>query len=226
MTRIALVHAVAAAVEPVHRAFQRHWPQAVLHNLFDDGLALDLERAGQLTEHLRHRIDMLGRLGAEAGAKGVLYTCSAFAEAIEVTARQLPVPVLKPDEAMFGQALAYGPKIGLLATFAPAVPGMEQAFLRQARAAGVDARLEVVCVPEAMAAVRAGDVAMHDRLVAAAVPRLSHCDAVMLAHFSTSTALEHARSNSPRPVLSAPETAVQALKRLVEHSGDRTSRSE
>lgn len=216
MTRIALVHAVTAAMAPIHHAFQALWPQAVLHNLFDDRLAPDLEAAGQLTEQLRSRIDTLGRLGAAAGADGVLYTCSAFAAAIEATAAALPLPVLKPDEAMFAQALACGRRIGLLATFAPAVPGTEQAFLRQARAAGVEAQLDVVCVPEAMAAARAGDIATHNALVAAAVLRLQHCDAIMLAHFSTATALPDALQASTRPVLSAPEAAVAALRQRIE----------
>jgi aspartate/glutamate racemase len=201
---------------PIHRAFQALWPQAVLHNLFDDRLAPDLEAAGQLTPDLRGRIDALGRLGIAAGADGVLYTCSAFAEAIEATAAVAPVPVLKPDEAMFAQALACGRRIGLLATFAPAVAGTQQAFLRQARAAGVDAQLETVCVPEAMTAARAGDIAGHNQLVAGAVPRLQHCDAIMLAHFSTSTALQDAQQASTRPVLSAPEAAVRELKQRIQ----------
>ena len=216
MTRIALIHAVYAAMAPVNRAFESLWPQARLHNLVDDALPDDLQRAGRLTDGVRGRIRGLADLAVSGGADGILYTCSAFAAAIEETARALPIPVFKPDEAMFVAALRSGRRIGLLATFEPAVASMVDAFGRQAAQQGIDARLEVVCVPEAIVAARAGDVATHDRLVVQALPRLQTCDAIMLAHFSTSTALAAARAATAVPVLSAPEAAVLALKEAVE----------
>lgn len=216
MTRIALIHAVYAAMEPVAQAFRTHWPEARLQNLVDDALPGDLERAGRLTDSIRRRIRGLADLGLEGGADGILYTCSAFAEAIETTARALPVPVFKPDEAMFAASLRAGRRIGLLATFQPAVPSMIDAFQRQAQEAGGHATIEAVCVPEAIMAARAGDIVAHNRLVVQALPQLAGCDAIMLAHFSTSTALADARAATSQPVLSAPEAAVLALRAAVE----------
>lgn len=216
MTRIALIHAVYAAIDPVTKAFGSLWPQAGLHNLIDDGLPGDLERAGHLTPHIHDRIRGLADLGLSAGADGVLFTCSAFAEAIEATARALPIPVLKPDEAMFSTALRTGRRIGLLATFPPAVDSMIAAFHRQAVAEGVEATIEAVCVPHAIVAARAGDIATHNRLVVQALPQLGACDAIMLAHFSTSTALDDACAATNIPVLSAPQAAVLALKAAIE----------
>lgn len=215
VTRIALVHAVYAAMAPITAAFAAHWPEAKLHNLMDDSLPGDLEHAGGLDQNLRGRIRTLAQLGVSAGADGVLFTCTAFAEAIEAAAQSLPVPVLKPEEAMFAAAMQSGRRIGMIATFAPAVAEMEAAFRRQAARSGVDATLKTVCVPEAMAASRAGDIGAHNAMVAAAVPRLDDCDVIMLAQFSTSTALADARLVTCRPVLSAPESAVQALRQAV-----------
>jgi aspartate/glutamate racemase len=216
MTRIALVHAVYAAIDPVVTAFKATWPQASLHNLIDDALAADLEQAGHLTDALRGRIRGLADLAVSGGADGILYTCSAFAEAIDATARELPIPVLKPDEAMFTEAMRTGKKIGLLATFRPAMLSMIDAFHRQAAADGKDVSLEAVCVPEAIVAARAGEIEQHNRLVLQALPQLQHCDVIMLAHFSTSTALPEAIAMSEKPVLSAPQAAVIALKEAVE----------
>lgn len=212
--RIALVHAVAPAMAPIHAALDRLWPQAQRSNLLDDGLPAALEREGGITEPIRARILRLARHAA-ADAQGVLFTCSAFAPAIDAAAAQLPLPVLKPDDAMFAEAIACGRRIGMIATFAAAVPSMEEAFLARARGSRSAATIETVCVPEAMAAARAGDVAAHDRLVAAAVPRLAHCDVILLAHFSTSTALGEVQSRTQQPVLSAPEAAVRRLRALV-----------
>ena len=112
--------------------------------------------------------------------------------------------------------MSRGSKIGMLATFEPAVSSMADAFRRQAQEAGVDVRLETICIPEAIVAARAGDIETHNQLVAAAIPRLASCDAIMLAHFSTSTALDAARAATQTPILSAPEAAVLELRSAVQ----------
>jgi aspartate/glutamate racemase len=216
--RIALIHAVYVAMAPIEAAFRRCWPEARRVNLVDDALPADLERDGRLTAGMHARIRRLAEHGLAAGADGVLFTCSAFGEAIAEAASALPIPVLKPNEAMFEAALRSGSRLGMLATFAPAVASMQEEFYAMARTRGIDARLEVICVPEAMNAARAGDIALHNRLVAEAAPRLAHCDALMLAHFSTSTALDAVKAVVACPVFSAPEAAVQALRRRIEAS--------
>jgi aspartate/glutamate racemase len=212
-TRIALIHAVYVAMPPIERAFLHRWPEAERFNLVDDALPADLERAGSLTPELCARIRRLAEHAVAAQADAVLFTCSAFGDAIEAAAGTLPVPVLKPNEPMFEAALTRGKRIGMLATFAPAVAPMAQEFRALAARRGIDARLETVCVSDAIAAARSGDVATHDRLVAEAAPQLAHCDAVMLAQFSTSTALEAVQAVLTCPVFSAPDAAVDALRR-------------
>lgn len=209
--RIALIHAVEVAIPPVQAAFAALWPQARLMNLFDDSLSPDRAAEAELTPRMSGRIMALARYAAEAGAEGVLFTCSAFGPAIEAAARALhPLPVLKPNEAMFDAAIAAGGATGMLATFGPACASMEAEF---AQACGLP--LRTVLVPEAMAALRSGDGAAHDRLLAAAASGLAACDSVMLAHFSTSRAEAAVRDALPGVrVLSAPGAAVLALRTL------------
>jgi hypothetical protein len=213
--RIALVHAVTVAMAPIERAFRRDWPQAQLAHLLDDTLAADLERAGTLDAALTARIRRLAEHAVGIGAAGVLFTCSSFGEAIEAASAALsPVPVLKPNEAMFRRALATGRRIGMIATFAPAIAPMEREFQALIAQAGADATIESICVPDAMTAARAGDHAAHDSLVAAAAPRLAHCDVVMLAQFSVAPALDAVRQAVDCPVFSAPEEAVAVLRSI------------
>ncbi|MDX1431244.1 MAG: aspartate/glutamate racemase family protein [Gammaproteobacteria bacterium] len=210
--RIVLVHAVAVAVEPVAAAFAARWPEAEMVNLLEDSLSRDRAAEGELSAHMYRRFAALTRYALDIGARGILFTCSAFGDAIRAAAETVPVPVLKPNEAMFEAALGMGRRIGMLATFEPSVASMEEEFRE---AAGSAASIETVCVPEAMAALRDGDAATHNRLLAEAAARLGHCDAVMLAHFSTSRAYDAVSSVLARPVLTSPGAAVDKLRREI-----------
>jgi aspartate/glutamate racemase len=116
---------------------------------------------------------------------------------------------------MFREAIGAGSRIGMLATFAPAVATMEEEFRQFAAETGADATLETIVVPDAMDRLREGDAESHNRLVAEAAPQFADHDAVMLAHFSTSRAADSVRNEVDVPVLAAPEAAVARMKTLV-----------
>ena len=181
-------------------------------NLLDDALSPDRERGTDLAPELFARIVALARYARQAEAAGILFTCSAFGPAIEAARGGLDVPVLKPNEAMFDDALGHGTRIGMLATFAPSVASMEEEFGAAAHARGVAAVIRTICVPEAMRALKAGDRATHDGLLAQAAPALADADAIMLAHFSTSRAFAAVRAAVATPVLTAPRSAVIAMR--------------
>ncbi len=213
--RIALIHAVYAAMAPTEAAFATEWPEARLVNLIDDALPADLEADGGMTVTMVQRIGRLAQHAISAGAQGVLFTCSAFGEAIAKAAGATQVPVLKPNEAMFSAALGAGSRIGLLGTFAPAMHSMEEEFQAMALARRLRPSLRAHCIPAAHAAARSGDVALHNWLVAEGARQMTDCDVVMLAHFSTSTAMTDVQLVLDCRVLSAPRAAVIAMRSLV-----------
>jgi Asp/Glu/hydantoin racemase len=210
-----LIHAVAVAIEPVQEAFRQLWPDAECANILDDSLSVDRERGGVLTEAMKHRIRTLAEYGAATGADAILFSCSAFGEAIAAAAAAMPIPVLKPNEAMFEAALAMGSRIGMLATFLPSVASMEDEFREMADATGKHVTIETYCVVGAMAALKAGDGAEHDRLISEAAPRLADCDAILLAHFSTARAASAVAAVLDRPILTSPASAVAKLKGII-----------
>lgn len=221
--RIALIHAVQVAIQPVEAAFVKLWPEAERINFLDDSLSPDRERDGRLTESMTKRIRALADYAFDAGADGVLYTCSAFGPAIDAAKRVHAAPILKPNEAMFEEALARGTRIGMLATFEPSVASMQAEFEAAASARGLRVELQTICIPEAMTALKGGDAAEHNRLLADAALRLTGCDALMLAHFSTSRAAAAVAANVECAVLTSPGSAVLRLRRTLEreHSSPR-----
>lgn len=213
--RIVLLHGTPVAVDPIQKSFAARWPEAEVVNLLDDSLSVDRAKDHDLTMRMFERFTELGGYARRIGADGVLVTCSAFGPAIERMVKELPVPVLKPNEAMFRAALTKGTKIGMLATFAPSVVTMTEEFDAFVRETGSKATLKTIVVDGAMDALRKGDAQTHNELVAARAPELAGCDAIMLAHFSTSRAADKVGAAVSAPVLTAPDAAVDRLKALV-----------
>jgi Asp/Glu/hydantoin racemase len=217
--RIVLLHGTPVAVEPIQRAFTSRWPEAETVNLLDDSLSVDRARDHDLTPRMFERFVELGGYAHRIGADAILVTCSAFGPAIERMARELPVPVLKPNEAMFREAIGRGRRIGMLATFAPSVLTMTEEFEQFVAETGAAATLETIVVDGAMDALRKGDADRHNTLIAARTPELAHCDAIMLAHFSTSRALAAVTATVATPVLTAPDAAVDRIRAAVGGAG-------
>jgi maleate cis-trans isomerase len=228
--RIALIHATALAVEPIQSAFERLWPQARRMNLLDDSLSVDLADDGNLTPRMFKRFMDLAAYAKGTGCDGILFTCSAFGPAIEAAGQAVGIPTLKPNEAMFEQALGLAAaragasrpaRLSLVATFAASIRSMSQELIAMAKQRGQHVELHTLMVPEAMQDLAMGQSEVHDRKIAAAVAaagsELQGCDAVMLAQFSMAQAKGEVEAVVASPVLSSPECAVLALKKRMNH---------
>lgn len=222
-SKIALIHATPLAMRPVQEALERLWPDARCMNLLDDSLSRDRADAGCIDAALMDRFESLARYAQASGASAVLFTCSAFGPAIEAAAAKTGMPMFKPNEAMFGEALdicaSLGRKgrIGMVSTFAPSVASMRDELLRMASARGIDADLSVECPDGAFQALNDGRVQEHDALVSQAAQRLLDQDVILLGQFSTAHVRERIALETHLPVLSSPDSAVRLLKMSVEH---------
>ncbi|MGK7867993.1 aspartate/glutamate racemase family protein [Falsiroseomonas sp. E2-1-a20] len=203
-------------MQPIQSAFAERWPEAETVNLLDDGLSLDRARESELTEAMIERFVAFGTYGHRMGADGILVTCSAFGPAIDRMIEALPIPVLKPNEAMFQAAIAQGGRVGMLATFGPSVGTMTEEFDEFVARSGRPASLTTVLVADAMDLLKKGDADSHNRLVAERAPELAGYDAIMLAHFSTSRAAAAVRRVVDVPVLTAPDAAVLRMREMIE----------
>ncbi|EIJ69101.1 aspartate/glutamate racemase family protein [Pasteurella bettyae] len=212
MPKIILIHAVTAAMDPVKQAFKQNWAEAKVLNILDETLSDDRAKSKQLTPQLTQRILDLTQYAISKEADGILFTCSAFGDAIEQATKNSPVPVLKPNEAMFRLALEKGTKIGMIASFQPAVAGMEEEFYELAKEINPQATIRTVCVTEAKEALNQGDIRLHDKLMAEAAKQFTDEDILLLAHFSSSTALSLASTMTTKPILTSPQSAVELLK--------------
>ncbi len=213
---IVLIHAVPTAIGPMVHAFREGWPEAELSNLMDDGLLPAFTRAGGMNPPIIERICELTLYAARTGADGILFTCSSFPQAIDLAKQMVPIPVLKPDEAMFSAALDAGKRIGLVATNAPAIPVSTAQLQAAAAMRGMEVEVKAELAAGAFAAGNAGDSATHDRLVVEAVGRIAgSVDVICLAQASMAAVRAQAQGKSRVPVLASPGTAVARLKMLL-----------
>jgi hypothetical protein len=213
--RIALVHALSVSVAPITDAFAAHWPQARTFNVMDDSLSSDLAADGIITDAMTQRFVALSSYCALTGASAVQFTCSAFGECIDSAQASLDIPVLKPDEAMIEEAFTYGPRLGAVVTFAPSVASVCAQVDAFAEKIDVRPQFDIRVAEGALQALRSGDVAQHDRLIADTVASLGPCDVVMLGQYSMARAAPVVHTLDKAPLLTAPASAVRKLQALL-----------
>lgn len=212
--RIALVHAMPVAIDPVARVFGELWPQARVTHLLDDALAADLSAAGSIAPAMVDRFVALARYCESCGANAVLFTCSAFGTAIEAAKSAVRVPVLKPNEAMLEEALAAGSNLALITTFEPSIPSLRKEFEELASSRGIQLKLKTRTVPAALVALQKGHLSEHDSLIAEAAAEMGHCDALVLGQFSAARAAAGIPAAPGRKVVTSPHSAVTRLKQI------------
>ena len=213
--RIVLIHAVPMAIEPIKCAFNELWPEPEIVNLFDDSLSVDRIKSNVLTTDMEKRFSDLGNYAQSIGADGILFTCSAFGPAIDKVANNLAIPVLKPNEAMFEQALNTGHKIGMLATFEQSIASMSREFCEIRNSLSATGSLDTKLVEGAMEFLRQGNQTKHNELIAKTAATFKHCDVLMLAQFSMVSAKSAVFKELNVPVLTAPEAAVKKLRGIL-----------
>ena len=137
------------------------------------------------------------------------------------------MPTLKPNEAMFEDALRAAFKanqndaevlnIGLVATFAASIVSMSEEF--NALTAGLErqVKLHSLFVPNAMDSLAQGHAEDHHRLIAEGVQTMPACDVIMLAQFSMAAAQTLVQTKTNTSILTSPECAVLALQKRMKN---------
>ncbi len=213
--RLVLIHATRLAMDPIEQTLRRHWPEAEVISILEEGLSIDRARPDASDADLDRRIVALARYAEGLEADGILYTCSAFGTGIEEAARTSRLPVLKPNESMFKSAFAHGERAVMIYTFQPAVAGMEQEFREEASRRRPTATIRSILAEGAREALQAGDAETHNRIIAETASGVTDADVILLAHFSMAPAGPAARDRTEIPVLTSPEAAVAEMKQLV-----------
>lgn len=219
--RIAMIHGLDESVKPARAAIAEAWPEARWFDLLDASLASDLAaEGGMLDAAMMQRFQDLSRYvagidNAAGRTAGILFTCSAFGDAIDAVKKVLPIPVLRPNEAAFERALDLGATIGLVVTFGLTAVSLSRELERMAAERGREIAIHPIVAEGAIAALKAGDGAEHDRLVAEAARGMPACDVVILGQFSLARAAPVLARQMSCPIVTTPHAAVEKMRSLV-----------
>ena len=134
-------------------------------------------------------------------------------DVIEAARRAVDIPVLKPNEAMFDEALEIGPRLALISTFQPSIPSMVRELEEGAARRKATIAVRTYTVAGAMEALQQGDGVRHDALIAESGAQFADCDVIMLAQFSMARAAAGMKVRPGQRVLTSPLSAVARLKR-------------
>ena len=213
--RIFLVHAVDVSMAPASNSFKKLWPEASIVNLLDESLAIDMLADGKMTPRMMERFARLGQYCVDAGADAILFTCSAFGEAINNLKTLQKIPILTPNQALFEELLQIGGKAAMLTTFTPSVQALRSELSDMAATLGLKPDVDSYMVEGALDELLAQRGHEHDRLIAQRVNGLSQYPTIVLGQFSMAQAALHPEIKSSARILTTPDCAVRKLKGLL-----------
>lgn len=215
--RLALIHTVTGLIPTFKALCAELMPGLDTFNIVDESLLQNTIREGRLSQTTMRRVAGYIRSAEEAGATGILVTCSSIGPAVDAAQPFAVLPVLRVDEAMVDEAIHAGERVGVLATLQSTLNPTSDLVHRRAAAGGLPIQVTALVCEGAFAAVTAGDTEEHDRLVRNGLLQLSKdADVIILAQASMARiAASLSQADLGVPVLSSPRSGVMRMAGLL-----------
>jgi aspartate/glutamate racemase len=216
MRTVVVVHTGPATVQPIKQQFQQILPDVRVVNIMDDSLLNDVMAAGHLTEAVTGRIVSYMQLGQQMGAAALLNACSSVGEAASAARPAIGIPLIKIDEVMAEQAVAAGPRIGVVATVKTTLEPTVRLIKAKAATAGRAIEVTEALAEGAFQALLDGKGDLHDDIVKRTIRTLADkVDVIVLAQVSMAR-LVPSLTDLKVPVLSSPQSGVEAVRVALE----------
>ena len=213
--RVVMIHALAESIPPVRLAFQDEFPDAEVINLLDEGLLIDFP--GNITPNLRRRMSDLICYSRDHNADAIGLACSVYAPVVDSARDLVEVPLVSSYGPVVEEAVAAGPRVGVIATNEATMSDSEYYLKLAANDMNREVRVIKRLATDLIQVLRQdGQAGFEKRLEEEVLALAPDVDVVLLSQFSFATALEHLRRVSPVPVLSAPHSSARTIKRMLE----------
>ena len=127
--RVTMIHAIAESIPPVRLAFGEEFPEAEVINVLDEGFLIDFD--DRLTPQLRRRMSELIGYCQDNKADAIGLACSVYAPVVDSARDLVDVPSVSSYGPVMADAVAAGPRVGLIASV-PATMRNSEYYLKLA----------------------------------------------------------------------------------------------
>jgi hypothetical protein len=213
--RLVFVHTVGSLAALFAQLAAEILPPAVeVWHVSDEVLLKVVLAEGGLTPFAYRRVAEHAIAAEQAGASAVQLTCSSISPCADPAQALVSIPVLKVDAPMVERAVELGARIGVVATVRTTLAPTTAAVSARAAQVGKSVAVDPVLCEGAYAALLAGDLATHDRLVRAALSAvLARNDVVLLAQASMArVAGQLPAAELAVPLLTSPRLALERAR--------------
>jgi aspartate/glutamate racemase len=213
---LGIVHTSFALVDLLNGLVKTQLPGVKVVNVVDDTL-LSYARERGVDDLLRRRMKNYFLSAADAGAQVILNACSSVGETVDAARPEVPVPILKIDEAMAAEAVRAGRRIAVLATVASTLGPTGRLLRAQAKALGREIEIDEALCDGAFDLLLAGKIDEHDRRVIEAVKKAAaDHDVLVFAQASMSRLVPAVANQISVPLFASPELAMARLRQMFE----------
>lgn len=216
MKSIVLLHTLRSVLdtfEPLLREVLDY--DVKIHNVLDEFLVTDVTEKGMFTPD-NHRRLLNDLVNAQlTGADVIVVTCSSLTPFIARARAFFSVPIVAIDDAMTSNAVRLGRRIAVLATAFTTIGPTVDKIQADAMNIGEEIEITTQLCPEAIAALKRGDVTTHDDLVLDMVKKVNAAEVIVLAQASMAHLQEQAERIAGVPVLASPRLCCELVRDLL-----------
>jgi Asp/Glu/hydantoin racemase len=220
MRTVAAFFTAQAIVEPIKQLFEEIVPDCRLINIIEDAMIQDVIREGYVTPVIARRLVRYFLAAQDTGADLIFNTCSSIGDVAIQARGLLDIPLVKIDDAMAGEAVRIGSRIGVVATLPTTLAPTVRLVKAKAAQAGRSVSVIEGLAKGAYEALIAKQPERHDNMITAAAEEVARqADVIVLAQGSMARMEEALGKRTGKPVLSSPRRGVLEAKATLERIG-------
>lgn len=218
--RVVFVHTVYGLKPVFDETLRRFCPEVDTFHIADETMIHSILAAGGVTPQIQARLRENVQAADRFGATAIQVTCSTVSSCLGELASQVQARLLSIDEPMAEEAVTRFQRIGVIATNPATLRPSTGLVAATAKRLGRAVHVESSLCEGAYAALLAGNVAEHDRIVKGHLATLARSvEVVLLAQVSMVRIVDALRPDERKvAILSAPEPAMRRLAAVLQET--------